>query len=1099
MIKKIISVALAAATIANLAIFSAEAKVNVWSFYETAGYYPVLDDAKGSGWDYGDITDKEYFVEVKPVLRTTNNTESAVLVQKGASRPAFYIRPEYEWDVKIADYVKDRCIFYLTTAEKSDVGMGEIVVSFTVPKDGLYKVYTNIINDFGTAALEGKSDKLGDGGLARLTVVKKGETLEKEENSTEIEIPAMTGDAPKEVEINKEAENFNKGDKILLRMSCGDNGEGDIFQTLYRISEVDEDENIIKTYDLRDLADDSSASADVQTVVDKSVAEGERTKIGDSKYAKALAELGVISTDEVGLYSMDKEITRAEFAGFLAKALNMGDMPKKRESKYFTDVSESDEPQFIDALAEAGVIAQARLFRPTENVKFDEAIKMMVSALGYGRVADINGGYPNGYLKIAYDCDIISGNRTEELTKSQASRMIYDFVNAPLLTVEAVENGQLGLVQKDEKTILTEKYDIYKDKGIVTDIPFESLYSGKTIGRGMVKINDVEYKTDLNVSDLLGYKVKYYYKDSDIPELLSYEIVDDGEKLIIDRRDLVSINYKEIVYNTDTKEKKIKFDENADIIYNGKSGIMTGNLEDYINGDSQISLIDRNGDRAYDVISISTYENLVVSYVDKKNYIVTDRIDKKQTKIDAESADIIFYNADGNEVSFDSIKENSVLSIYKNLGGDVVKVVVSDKVISGVVQSVKDENDCVVVFIDGIGYYVSQSFINIGTYEVGTGTTFYIDAKDRIAYTKLVPTESFGYLLRFSQDDNDPDNMAFRIINSKGQTVEYTAAKYVLFNGIKATREELKVKQQIEYPTKNTFQGVVYYKARGNEIKEITMQDELETKTYAKGLKYHSGSAILGGSLVIDENTLLFTVPEQENEITVSNAKTSLVHFASYSGLTSVKLDADDVISDVIVQKGSAVKALDEYQYPLLVSAIEPIIVDDDDNIVQKVTGYRNGSKVEYFTEKENTLQGVKGFATGSADRFDVDVGDIILTTVRDNIIQYAEIDFDASSKRKIGPNDYTDYFGRPHIFYKSIYSKNGNYLRVTEDVSTVADANDLEIQGINRVYIIDLNAKKKVVEGTYNDLIAYDKNPTNYTRAVFSTMEVPDAIYIYR
>ena len=76
--------------------------------------------------------------------------------------------------------------------------------------------------------------------------------------------------------------------------------------------------------------------------------------------------------------------------------------------------------------------------------------------------------------------------------------------------------------------------------------------------------------------------------------------------------------------------------------------------------------------------------------------------------------------------------------------------------------------------------------------------------------------------------------------------------------------------------------------------------------------------------------------------------------------------------------------------------------------------------------------------------------------------------------------------------------------MRVTTNPEAVADEDNLEIQGVNRIYIIDLSkSKNQVTEGSYLDIIPYKtKNGavnSNYTRAVFSTMEVPDAIYIYR
>lgn len=50
-------------------------------------------------------------------------------------------------------------------------------------------------------------------------------------------------------------------------------------------------------------------------------------------------------------------------------------------------------------------------FRPDRFITYNEAIKMIVCAFDIGGLADVNGGYPDGYIKAAKNEDIIKDNK----------------------------------------------------------------------------------------------------------------------------------------------------------------------------------------------------------------------------------------------------------------------------------------------------------------------------------------------------------------------------------------------------------------------------------------------------------------------------------------------------------------------------------------------------------------------------------------------------------------------------------------------------------------------------------------------------------------
>ncbi|MEG1880353.1 MAG: hypothetical protein RR145_03445, partial [Oscillospiraceae bacterium] len=371
-----------------------------WSFYATSG-----NDAESlEGAGYGDVTNSEYYLPVVPQYVSSNSVQAGVLVtpeKDGRSR--FYIRPEYEWDVKISEDLKERATFYLDSNDRVKSGKGQIVVGFTVPEDGTYNIYGNFVNAGGNDYLTEK-ETLGDGGFARISILPKGENLETKDNTNEVKIPVASEGKWKEEIYEKDNNDLKKGDRIFLRVSSGDNGIGDVFQVVYRISSIASDGKVLSTYDIRDLVDkqeNSDIADNVQTVIDSSYIPKTEQSEEISEHAVALSVYGVIAESDVGNYSLEKNITRDEFAYLVGTIIGSGINSPKAKSEYFSDVDDTCNGFYIDALLHSGIISPSVTFDPRGNVAYKDALKMLVCATGYGIKAEEKGGYPHGYLKVA--------------------------------------------------------------------------------------------------------------------------------------------------------------------------------------------------------------------------------------------------------------------------------------------------------------------------------------------------------------------------------------------------------------------------------------------------------------------------------------------------------------------------------------------------------------------------------------------------------------------------------------------------------------------------------------------------------------------------
>lgn len=122
--------------------------------------------------------------------------------------------------------------------------------------------------------------------------------------------------------------------------------------------------------------------------------------VGMADEYDSLRALGIMGDDMV--ISENVLITRAEMAYITAKIMNSGTLENVNTS--FCDVDKENKYSgYIDFLGRSGVIngTGGCSFNPDGYVTGDVAYKMLLSALGYGGLAEEIGGYPQGYRTLA--------------------------------------------------------------------------------------------------------------------------------------------------------------------------------------------------------------------------------------------------------------------------------------------------------------------------------------------------------------------------------------------------------------------------------------------------------------------------------------------------------------------------------------------------------------------------------------------------------------------------------------------------------------------------------------------------------------------------
>lgn len=341
-----------------------------------------------------------------------------------------------------------------------------------------------------------------------------------------------------------------------------------------------------------------------------------------SKEMFLLSYLGIIEVTEDE--SKVKTITRGDFSEYICKAFKIGEVTDKI---YFIDVqSDCWAAKYINALYESGIVSPAadKMFNPNDNITYEQACKMLVYALGYGKWVNYTGGSMNIFTEIAARAKFgISPADANALSVEECAALLYKAmqIDLPAFTGESGERVKSG------DTIFEAYHSIYIRIGQVRTVGGLSL-DNNCVENGKVQIDtemfDVDDKCD--IKDYFGQRVEYIYKKSDPFKTVIYmERINENDKISVRSNDIKSVDEKSgtLEYYTDngSKVKKLNFDPKSNVFINGKE--METNLKDRMQEFSDesrkgvIEFIKANGANGFNLINIKSYEIFVIGMCDE--------------------------------------------------------------------------------------------------------------------------------------------------------------------------------------------------------------------------------------------------------------------------------------------------------------------------------------------------------------------------------------------------------------------------------------------------------------------------------------------------
>lgn len=343
-----------------------------------------------------------------------------------------------------------------------------------------------------------------------------------------------------------------------------------------------------------------------------------------SKEMFILSYLGIIEVTEDE--SKVKTVTRGDFSEYICKAFKIGEVTDK---VYFIDVqSDCWAAKYINALYESGIVSPAadKMFNPNDNITYEQACKMLVYALGYGKWVNYNGGSMTVFTEIAQRGKFgISPADVNNLSVEECATLLYKAmkVDLPEFTGERTKTGD---------TIFETYHDIYIREGQVRTVGGLSL-DNNSLEDGKAQVDNETFDVDggCDIYDFFGQRVEYLYKKADDTKTIIYtERISEGDKVVIKSGDIKSIDEKSgaIEYYTDngSKVKKLNFDPKSNVFINGKE--METNLKDRMQEFTDesrkgvIEFIKANGANGFNLINIKSYEIFVIGMCDEKTNTV---------------------------------------------------------------------------------------------------------------------------------------------------------------------------------------------------------------------------------------------------------------------------------------------------------------------------------------------------------------------------------------------------------------------------------------------------------------------------------------------
>lgn len=726
---------------------------------------------------------------------------------------------------------------------------------------------------------------------------------------------------------------------------------------------------------------------------------------------KMLSDFQIMNGYPDGTYRPDASITRAEFA---ALTVRFAGMEESANGYYgansFYDVSQSDwyseyaafckSMGFIDGYSDGS-------FGGNDSITSKQAVKIVLSVLGYKNIAESSGGYPDGYLKLAYENGLLKGVTAGDTsaTRGEIARLLVNALDTKIAD-ETYTTGSKEYYITDTTQI--ENLGYVKYTGYVDAVYSLSADNGLSVeAEDEIIIGGNKYlllsKSD--PAEFFGLEVDFYVKEErggNADEIYHIALAKNDKSISVDAGDILdSTTLSVFRYNNGSGNKSVNLSAPL-IIYNGKV-LTTAQMTDSVLkiGNGSVTLLDSDSDGNYEKILVWEYSALVVRSVSEDAiYAELSRNVAIPEEDDRDGAVVVYKN--GKKCTLADIVKGDVISAYASKDGKYVRIVADGAKVEGTVTATAQQDGKNEFDLDNGRTYTTESYyqslINsdssrIDIPEPGDNVVLYLDSYGRIAFSELVLDNSglrYGYLIDSAVDGGISGTVWIKYLNDSNEIIEAQVGRnnsvragYV--DGSSYIVKRMKSDEFYEKlaPEGSTAKQMIKYVAdEEGIISELYLVDvesygdiwgecdeTTKSRTYAGNL--------FGQNYIVDQYTKIFYIPTNsaENVYRSGNAMAYLVYNKGYSAYV---YDVDNLhvgcllIRETVASSGGYKYIIDVTNDDFMLIEASRHVTNEDGNTQLQLSGWIEGEQATVLVSDtlEKNSEPISGLTKGKLIQF---------------------------------------------------------------------------------------------------------------------------------
>ncbi|MBE5040567.1 hypothetical protein [Ructibacterium gallinarum] len=613
-----------------------------------------------------------------------------------------------------------------------------------------------------------------------------------------------------------------------------------------------------------------------------------------------------------------------------------------------------------------------------EPITFIEAAAVLADLTGRGAILT-----PNNVMSIASDAGIIKGinlSPNDYVNMECYAKMLYAALNADIMEA-SFTNGQTTYSVSYGKSYLSSCLHMQTYTGVITATSRTGLFlDSEKAEINHIKVDNEQFliNEDKNYDNYLGMSVVILYcDDNEEKELVSLYVPENKNQIVkIDSNDLVQdkSGVKSVCVQKDKiREYTISLD--AAFIYNGVAAPYMNDSDMCIN-EGYIILINNDNDREFETVKVFSFESTVIKSSSETDLRIIGKNDVVYNLYDLNNdKKTIIIDENENEMLFSELKKGDTLSLGYEKNSDKIIFIQKGRKVSGKIEKIINEG---IIFIDGTEYNMNYSFktgksgYKADNIRAGMGVAAYIDERNEIVGIEVTSdVDLYGYMTRLYMDESIGGNVKIKIFGSDGEFHEYELNDKLTFNSvrIKDKKQLLEKNQYVLWNGSQLRHQPIQYRVNslGKVTKISTAVDNNKYSTYDENnfsldysgeIRYLTGDwQSLGGLYKLKSDTVIINVPynlrDEDLFYTVEPEGWGQWTF----NIELYDVDKEFNVGMAILRKPNYIlqQASFKGNKPIIVKDILTTI-DENDEIVYELTGWRNGAEYAIKTRVTDTF-----------------------------------------------------------------------------------------------------------------------------------------------